>query len=180
MWQALVTFAWSWIVVDDFGFFLCGCRWLWIVVGDCEWLWMVVDGCGWFFGWFWMVMDSCGQLWVIVDGCGWFYGWLWMVVGSCGWLPVVVGGCGWLWMVAYFSITHSIFCLEKRGVPWITIPEFSISLKSKCLLLAIFLKFIFNQKENRGLLDPKLSIFYIKNIRIFIQRKELFFENNFS
>ena len=51
------------------------------------------------------------------------------------------------------------------------VPEFSIFLKSTCLLLAIFLKFIFNQKGKSGLIWIKFSIFYFKNIRSFIKKK---------
>ena len=56
----------------------------------------------------------------------------------------------------------------------IAIPEFSVFLKSKCLLLAIFLKFIFNQKVKPVYLAQKLSISYFKNIR---SRKPFYREN---
>ena len=38
---------------------------------------------------------------------------------------------------------------------YLLLTKFSIFLKSMCLLIAIFLKFIFNQKENCGFIWPK-------------------------
>ena len=48
------------------------------------------------------------------------------------------------------------------------------------LLLPIFKKFIFNQKEQRGFIWPKTFDFYFKKIPIFIQKKELILESNCS
>ena len=65
------------IKIYPFCYPLCGCGWLWVVVGDCE---VVVGGCG-------VVVGGCGWLWVFVNG----FGWLWVIVDHCGWLWVVVG-----------------------------------------------------------------------------------------
>ena len=44
-----------------------------------------------------------------------------------------------------------VFYLDEKMCPLkIAVPEFSIYLKSTYLLLAIFLNFLFNQKEKRG------------------------------
>ena len=64
---------------------------------------------------------------------------------------------------------------RKLAVVTLLLTKFSIFLKSTCLLLAIFLKFIFNQKEKRG---PKRLIFCFKNLWIFIQKKELFLKTS--
>ena len=48
-----------------------------------------------------------------------------------------------------------------------------------CLLLAIFLKFIF-KKKSVVLIGPKHSGFYFKNIQFFIQKKQVFLENTCS
>ena len=44
---------------------------------------------------------------------------------------------------------------KKRYSLKIAVPEFSIFLKSTCFMLAIFLKFIFNQKDKRGFIWSK-------------------------
>ena len=49
---------------------------------------------------------------------------------------------------------------KKRYSLKIAVPEFSIFLKSICFLLAIFLKFFFNQKKKRGFIGLKRSVFY--------------------
>ena len=67
-----------------------------------------------------------------------------------------------------FGPKLSIFCFKnirffiqkKRGVSRkIAGPEFSTFLKSSCLLLAKFVKVIFNQKEKRGFVWPKMFDF---------------------
>ena len=61
---------------------------------------------------------------------------------------------------------------QKLAVFPLLLTKFSIFLKSMCLLLAILLKFIFNQKEKHGFFGPKRSIFYFKNLLIFFRKKE--------
>ena len=46
----------------------------------------------------------------------------------------------------------------------------------KIFLPAIFLKLIFNQKKKSGFIWPETFVFSFKNIRIFIQKKELHLE----
>ena len=53
------------------------------------------------------------------------------------------------------------------------VPEFSIFLKSKCLLHAIFLKFIFKQKEKRGFIWPKTFDFLFQKHSNFYLEKGL-------
>ena len=61
---------------------------------------------------------------------------------------------------------------EKNGASWkIAALEFYNFLKSTCLLLTIFLKFIFYQKEKWGIIWSRLSILNFSSIRIFIQKK---------
>ena len=61
-----------------------------------------------------------------------------------------------------------LFSFIFRYIFWIIFT----SNKVFCFPEAIFLKFIFNQKENRGFIWPKLSSFYFKNIRFFLFRKK--------
>ena len=68
---------------------------------------------------------------------------------------------------SYFVCYLSIYIREMNF--WLSFAF----LKSTCLLLAIFLKFIFNQKETRGFIWPKKFEFYFINNRIFIQKKDL-------
>ena len=66
-------------------------------------------------------------------------------------------------LLAFVPLTFGI-----SSGKYLLLTRFSIFLKSTCLFLAIFLKFIFNQKEKRGfnwpkrfdLLFQKRSIFY--------------------
>ena len=51
--------------------------------------------------------------------------------------------------------------------------KFSISLKSLCLKLAIFLKFIFKQKKKRGFIWPKTFDFLFQKHSNFYLEKEL-------
>ena len=59
------------------------------------------------------------------------------------------------------SLTKIVFLNKKGG------PEFSIFLKSLCLLLAIFVKFIFDQKGKRGNFP-----FFISKTFAFLFRKK--------
>ena len=47
-------------------------------------------------------------------------------------------------------------------------------------ILAIFLRSIINQKEKRGFTWHKIFIFYFKDFRIFIQKKEVLLGNTRS
>ena len=49
--------------------------------------------------------------------------------------------------------------------------KFSIFLRSKCFLLAIFLKFIFNQKEKYGFIWPKTSDLSLQEYLIYNSEK---------
>ena len=53
---------------------------------------------------------------------------------------------------------------KKRSYLKIAVSEFSIFLKSKFFLPAIFLKLIFNQKKKSGFIWPETFVFYFKNI----------------
>ena len=76
---------------------------------------------------------------------------------------------------------HSNFyLLIKRCSLKIALPEVSICLKSPCLLLAIFLKLIFKQKEKRGFIWPKVfNVMFQKHFN-FSRKKELFLESSCS
>ena len=78
-------------------------------------------------------------------------------------------------ILAFFPLTFGISSGKH-----LLLTKISIFLKSTCLMLAIFLKFIFSQKENRVLIGPKHSVFYFKNIQFFIQKKQVPFENSCS
>ena len=67
--------------------------------------------------------------------------------------------------LAFFPLTFGIS--SGKHLP---LTKFSIFLKSTCLLRAIFLKFVFNQKEKRGFNCPKTFGFYFKNIQFFIKK----------
>ena len=60
---------------------------------------------------------------------------------------------------------------QKLAVFSLRLTKFSIFLKSTCLLLAIFLKFIFSQKGKRGFIWPETFNFLVQNL-IFIQKKK--------
>ena len=77
-------------------------------------------------------------------------------------------------------LLHRFLFRKKRYSLKIVVPEFSIFLKTTCFLYAIFLKFIFSQKENRGYLAQNIRFFYFKYIRTFIQKKKLLLENSCS
>ena len=55
----------------------------------------------------------------------------------------------------------------------ITVNEFSIFLKSKWLLLAIFLKFIFGQKKTCGLILPKTFACFISKTFEYLSEKRV-------
>ena len=64
----------------------------------------------------------------------------------------------WFYLAQNFRFFISkilILFRKKRCSLKIAVPEFSIFLKSTCLLLVIFLKFIFNQKEKCCFIWPK-------------------------
>ena len=60
---------------------------------------------------------------------------------------------------------------RKLDVFSLLLTKFSIFLKSTCLFLAIFLKFILIQKKSVVSFSLKHSIFYFKTLQIFIQKK---------
>ena len=61
---------------------------------------------------------------------------------------------------------------RKLAVVTLLLTKFSIFLKSTCLLLAIFLKFIFNQKEKRGFIWSKTFDFlFQKPSNIYSEKK---------
>ena len=62
---------------------------------------------------------------------------------------------------------------RKLAVFSLLLTKFSIFLKSTCLLLAIFLKFVFSQKESQ-----KCSIFCLKNFEYLFRKKELFLKSS--
>ena len=77
-------------------------------------------------------------------------------------------------ILAFFPLTFGISSGKH-----LLLTKFSIFLKSMCLLLAIFLKFIF-KKKSVVLIGPKHSGFYFKIIQFFIQKKQVFLENTCS
>ena len=60
------------------------------------------------------------------------------------------------------------------------ITKFSIFLNSTCSLLAIFLKFTFNQKEKRGLVWSKVFDILFQKHLIFYSEKDVIPENDYS
>ena len=60
---------------------------------------------------------------------------------------------------------------QKLAVFPLLLTKFSIFLKSMCLLLAIPLKFIFNQKEKRGFIWSKPFNFLFQKPSYFFQKK---------
>ena len=74
----------------------------------------------------------------------------------------------------YIRISSTILkflqVFRKLAVFPLLLTKFSILLKSTCLLHAIFLRFIFNQKEKRGFIWSETFNFLL-NLLIFIQEK---------
>ena len=56
--------------------------------------------------------------------------------------------------------------------------KFSLFLKPTCLLLGIFLKFIFDHKEKHGFIWHKTSFFVSKTSDFLFRKKEVFLENS--
>ena len=70
--------------------------------------------------------------------------------------------------------TMSLKWVEKKkilGHHSLLLTKFSIFLKSTCLLLAIFLKFIFNQKEKRGFIWPETFNFLFQKPYFYSEKK---------
>ena len=78
----------------------------------------------------------------------------------------------------FFISKHSIFYSKKYV--FLENTCFWIFLKSAFMLLAIFLKFIFNQKEKRGFIWPKTSDFLFQINSIIYLEKELRLKNSCS
>ena len=66
-----------------------------------------------------------------------------------------------IWPKTFLFHKHSVFYSEERLLLKITVPEFSITLKTTFSLLAIFLKITSIRKKSVVLFDQKLSIFYL-------------------
>ena len=74
----------------------------------------------------------------------------------------------------FISKTLNFLFRKKRCCLKRAIPEFPIFPKSTCLLLAIFLKFIFNQKGKRGFIWSKTFHFlFQKHSKFFSEKRVL-------
>ena len=71
-----------------------------------------------------------------------------------------------------FYFKQIIYSEKKRCSLKIAVPEFSVFLKSKYLLFGVFLKFIFNQKEKRGFIQPKIFDFLFQKHSSFYSEKK--------
>ena len=73
----------------------------------------------------------------------------------------------------FISNTFGFLFRKKVYSLKITVPEFSNFIKSTYLLLAVFLKFIFNKKEKCGFICPKTFDF------LFQKHSNIYFEKEF-
>ena len=76
----------------------------------------------------------------------------------------------------YISISPAVLKFLKGfwklAVFSLLLTKFSIFLKSTCLFLAVFLKFIFSQKERRGFIWPEMINFLFQNPSNFYSEKK--------
>ena len=82
----------------------------------------------------------------------------------------------------YARISSTILNLwqdfRKLAAFALLLTKFYIFLKSMCLLLANFLKFIFNQKEKHGFIWSKTFDFVPKTFKYLLRRKDLFLKSS--